>query len=306
MFFTSISSLLTAQLKMKKIALPAKAHIFKYMRPNKIDVGTILNISKKDGSLTVEAAIVFPLFLLVLLCTSSFISILGINSSLQIRLEETARYYNTYAYITSNESSETLNSTLTTLSLKDFFFNEDIVALCESSLFLKNDINELHFKHTILDNDQQVHALNITYNICIPFIPDNLINFSFTQNTVFKLFTGIEHTMQSDNHDRTVYITPAGNVYHTQKYCTYLKKYTDCISASALDSYETKTNKKFKPCSYCKQHYKNSDITSVYISTYGTYYHYNPDCYHLNQSVYSVKKQDLPDFYKSCHRCCSN
>lgn len=304
MFFTSFfySPLTLKYFKNIFCSLPACSCIAS-ARPMKKDVRTTLSISCVTGSLTLETALIFPFFLLTLMSVISFISILGLQTSLQMRLEETARKISSLSYISSDVSDAAASASLLTIAgIRQLYYSEDIENLCEHS-YLQNGYNDIHFEHTNLDTENAAIDLIITYTVVIPFIPDNLVQFDFIQNTSLKLFNGIETFYTDTDEKETVYITPKGTVYHTQKYCPYLRKYTDIILESALDTYEQKTGKHYYPCSYCSKYYKPENDSTIYISRTGNSYHYTCECYHLNSTVYEFNINDIPDSYTPCQRC---
>lgn len=275
-------------------------------RPTKRGVRTISSTSYIHASLTLEATLVFPFFIMALLSVMSFISILGLQTSLQIRLEETARQLNTISYISMDISDTDISSEFLTIAgIRQFFLSEEIRELCDHN-YIKNGYQGIQFNHTKINAQSDIVDLSITYTIELPFIPRDLVTFHFTQNTSFKLFTGIQNFNADKNNFSTVYITPNGTVYHTQKYCTYLRKYTDIILESSLRNYESKTGKNLSPCSYCRKYYDTESDSTIYISKSGDSYHYTSECYHLNLIIYAFNQEDISEIYTPCQRCASN
>ena len=67
-------------------------------RPIHCNEETISDASCTTASLTIEATLVFPFFILVFLTIIYWLNIFSIQTGLQIQLEESARKYNTTAY----------------------------------------------------------------------------------------------------------------------------------------------------------------------------------------------------------------
>ena len=89
-------------------------------RPIHCNEETISDASCTTASLTIEATLVFPFFILVFLTIIYWLNIFSIQTGLQIQLEESARKYNTTAYI-SEDSLETASISPVLMIQADFF-----------------------------------------------------------------------------------------------------------------------------------------------------------------------------------------
>lgn len=304
MFFT-LAALLHSIVKKTHNALPASMHV-PTTRSIGCRVGTILNASCSKAMLTIEAALVLPFFIITFLSLVYFIHILGFQSSLQIRLEETARKLNTFAYISEDSGTTLSESDIFSFEIiRNIFFSEDIKSLCNSVL-IKNGKNGISFYHTKIDNTDKTADIMITYDISIPFIPGNIIQIPFVQRCKFKLFTGNPETASIRSNSTIVYMTAHGAVYHTNKYCSYLIKYTDVLSKNELSGYEKTVGRNFELCRACAKIVLKDSNPIIYISKTGTVYHYSRDCYYLTSHIFEYNLKDIKDHFPLCSRCSSH
>ena len=272
-------------------------------RPIHCNEETISDASCTTASLTIEATLVFPFFILVFLTIIYWLNIFSRQTGLQIQLEESARKYNTTAYI-SEDSLETA-SISPVLMIQADFFSEKLKNYCNNSC-IKNGYAGISFHNSTYYESKKAMDIIITYEIVLPFIPSDMIHIPFTQHCYFKLFNGNTITDSADKSRTKVYLTRTALVYHKNKYCSYLVKYTDIIKLSALDDYQKETGKKLSLCSLCKKLYAVSGNPDLYICATGNSYHYNRDCHYLTCDIYEYSFDEVKDIYPPCSRCSSD
>lgn len=265
-------------------------------------VGTISHTSSAKASLTIEATLVFPFFILVIFSLMYFINIITLQTTLQIQLEECSRKINSFAY-TKETSSDTAQQTefLTLPLIYSYFFSDEVKQLCDENSYIQGGHYGISFLSSKFDTKKGDCQLQIKYTIKLPFIPGNIIKISLSQKCHFKLFNGEQLSSSISEENPIVYITAHGSVYHKNKYCSYLIKYTDVINIESLSSYEIKKNKKLMPCTLCQHLY--STATIIYISRTGNSYHYSRDCHYLTNDIYEYHYNDVKNNYPACSRC---
>ena len=299
LFFTSAANLFKNTNKNK--TLPASMHVYN-TRPISCGERTILNTSSAKASLTIEAALVLPFFILVFLSLTYFFNIMAFYSTLQHRLEETARNINSFAYILSDsETTPSKSDLLTSESIRHLFMSDDIKQLCRT-MHVKNGENGISFYHSKIDKSYNSANLIITYNMSISFLPHVNIHIPFIQRCRFKLFTGDPDTYYAENSSSIIYMTYHGTVYHTNKYCTYLIKYAEILDKNSLSEYEKAVNPSYSLCSACKRSL-SSENHYIYISKTGSVYHYSRDCYYLTSHIYECNLADVKNQFQLCSRC---
>lgn len=97
-----------------------------------------------------------------------------------------------------------------------------------------------------------------------------------------------------------VYMTPAGEVYHRSRDCTYLRLTIRTLSAEELETARNESGGKYSPCEYCVKNAVSGGI--VYITDYGSSYHYSSVCQGLKRTVMAVPLSQVTGM-GCCSRC---
>ena len=103
----------------------------------------------------------------------------------------------------------------------------------------------------------------------------------------FRTWTGIDMDNEEGADNQYVYITMSGeNVYHTNKYCSYLFRNLTFITYA-----EAKNNAILHQCGNCG-HKVIDDNEYVIVTDEGSRFHTNRDCGYLYRKIYKIKKGD--------------
>lgn len=278
------------QQKLCSLPVIAKRH-----RIDVSDIRTILS-TFRSASLTLEASLSFTFYLLVCISLSFFISIIGIQQTFQMQLEETSRKLNNTAYISLDTSTDSW--LFSPQAIRQIFVTDEIRDIC-SHLHITGGAMGLSFSNSSTDMQNQTCDIILSYEVEIPFLPDSHFKVPMTQHCRFKLFTGAATTSP------VAYITANASVYHTDRYCSYLLKYTDVISAFSLPEYEKRTGITYSLCHICSAANKK-DTSTLYICANGRVYHYSRECYHLTCDIYEIPLSQARTYYPLCSRCKNN
>ncbi len=91
-----------------------------------------------------------------------------------------------------------------------------------------------------------------------------------------------------DASDETVYVTENGTVYHTDRNCTYINVKLKKAALSEIPFLRSKSSAIYYPCESC------GDVPSgkmVYITDYGTRYHFDKECSRIERDVKEISKE---------------
>lgn len=286
-------------------SLPAQMHTF-LVRPFMVRVRTILNTSINHASLTLEAALTLPFFTLILLGFMYFINILGFQTVFQIRLEETARQINTMVYAANETNSGLFESSFLSKEVIRNLFLTDNIKILSDSTYISGGYKGISFLNTSIDPSTMTADIALTYNVNIPFIPNSLISLPFFQHCKFKLFTGEPLSSEPLADDSLVYLTANASVYHTDKYCSYLNKYSDAVYKDHLQDYILRLGHSLTPCKTCSKIPSYQNTNMFYVTSHGLAYHYSRDCYYLTCHIYNYHYAEIKHQYPQCSRCAAN
>lgn len=267
-----------------------------------------------SGIITVEAAIALPIFIFAISCILYIFNIFYVQSIFQDKLYEISTDINNYAYAISlfsdmSESTkqivakETESDIVSSLSkslissayIKSKFLTGKISTISEKN-YIKNGSKGLSFLDTYYDEDDNYLSIKLSYEIIIPFLPDN-ITIPITQYLGIRLFTGLPMTQQIGDTEQLVYMTSSGRVYHTDKYCTYLVRFVEPIEKGSI------TLSLYDCCIVCKNDPAFNNWRYAYMTEHAIKYHYNPKCRTIYRDIYTLKLSDVVDNCYLCSKC---
>lgn len=272
--------------------------------------------SSPDASLTLEAALVLPVYIFFIVSLIYILNILNLQNSLQAAMEEASRNINLYAYIgekfndldtfdksliiTNEEdfADRSIQAVINTALIKKAFITDNVKALADNS-YIINGSNGIRF---FLSSVSTSHFIdfNIQYYIKLPFFPENFIKLKINQRCFFRTFTGEDISLKSGSFTLYAYIAPTGNVYHTSPYCSYLSKYYSILPSSYFDE-NTNNLGEYNPCSHCAKH--SSPSPNAFLCAGSKVYHNSIDCFYLNAHIYKVTLDSVEDTMPLCTRC---
>lgn len=261
------------------------------------------NFSK--GSLTLEAALVIPVFILFCSCIIYMFSVLNIETKLYKSMEQAARKSATSTYMAeipyrdSPTKAAAIYSSVNAFFLKKHLFSDDLISFADSS-YISGGHKGINFYLTSYNIKNHTIDFNISYKVKIPFIPLDALSFSVKQRLFFHTFSGEDISDKKGDFTNYVYITLNGSVYHSSPYCTYLMKSASILSEDTFNSIMTSKNS-FSPCSNCVK--KGSNTSNYLYCPSSCVYHTRYDCFYLNADIYKVTLESVYKDYKICSRC---
>lgn len=250
--------------------------------------------ASKDGAATVEASLILPLFLIVLLLLASAGEFLMIHGQIAHGLKEAACQAATAEYAADRAGKG--GKILSGISAGAVFLSSvDRQFLDRSGLLGGSKKAAASIRLT--KNAKEEYEAQLTYTIRkeYPFLPE--ITGVYTQKIRQKALTGYV----PDGDERSegmVYITPHESVYHTDLNCTHLA--LDISVDDEVEKYlEGKTA--YKECEKCTK-YHDGEIVCLYVAKEGEAYHTDLSCSGLKRTVQQVDKSTLKGV-KPCQRC---
>ena len=261
----------------------------------------------QHGSMTLEAALTFPLFLMILTAFLSFFSIMTGELKIQTAMHHAGKqlaayYYAMDALQSDAEKKESLAREL----------GESLVVYAVSETVVRNQIlNEageipstvvaggsggMSFLGSRFDEASQDVVIHVSYQMVIPFLPPGLTAVQVAHQCRHRAWTGSNEDLSAQ--EQYVYVAENGTVYHTSAACSYLKL---SISQVRYDNVGSKRNSgggKYYPCEYCG----NIGGTWVFITNYGDRYHFNRNCSRLKRGIRCIPISEVNGL-PLCSRC---
>lgn len=270
------------------------------------------------GSITIEAAIVTTLFMLVVLLVMSFMIIIGTSMSMQININNIVKSSAKRAFYLQivDEISE-YNKSISDIKNKikekladadevEEFSNKrgiDVVylmaqlAACTKqgefySDYLVGGIAGINITESSIDNGHI--DMVVQYSMRVPFVNKDIL---ISQRAFMKDWTGSDITKKPT----LVYITKTGKVYHRTKECRHLNFDIKKLTYGQTFTLRNSSGGKYKKCHLCGNN-KISSSFIVYVTADGDRYHTTLDCKSLTRNIITIDISDIGE-RKACSDC---
>ena len=280
----------------------------------------------KQGIITVEAALVLPMFLVAMITVGCILNMYYTHLVVGETLDNTARTIVSWAYpYRSLGDSKQLDMVSSGFSgnAKDTSADGEVhnsfslvktgssAALSTSVTagvrkdsiaggMLKGAVNCLY--STPLSNNGIVDLVAI-YELKVPFGMFMPKGMKFVQRSRMHAWTGyINDEGDEDNSDvEYVFVTTNGTVYHRSESCTYLKPSVKGVNASGVKNLRNSSGAKYYACEYC--HPSVNSGGKLYITTYGTRYHSSSHCSAIERNYKRVPLSQVEGVLPPCSKC---
>ena len=202
------------------------------------------------GSLTVEAALVMPLFLFAVIALLSVMDLMRTYMQTQMKLYNSAR---DLALVSHSEKPYTTGGTS----------DGDWIRL--KLVYPARTRGGSLFAHTLmLENHANVH--------------------------IFNGYSGDPVREDAGKQETYVYVTEDSNVYHRSRGCSHLNVTIREVSYGGIKNLRSSDGSKYYLCPHCGKGLKKSDLKgmTVYAADYGNRFHTSRSCSHLKRRVYRI------------------
>ena len=276
--------------------------------------------ARLSAGMTVEAAIVLPLFLFFFINLGSAMEMIRLHGNLQLALWDTGNKMCVYGYAAADrqaggsqgEQPDAWNE-LKDIALTYTYVKQQVVKYVGKVYLeeapLDNGISGLQFwESNILANGSAVSGevvdIVMTYQVS-PWVKMPLVaSFRMSNRYYGRVWTGYGlgggGTGNQPDKD-LVYITENRSVYHEDVGCSHLKLRIHEISKENLKTARNAQGGKYYMCSKCKYRPYQGVL---FICDDGDYYHYSRDCSGLKRTISSIPRQQaLRDGLRPCSRC---
>lgn len=238
----------------------------------------------RRASLTIEAALVLPVFMTGLLTLVSALLMLLTGMRIQASLQNTAQHL---AILRANGSL---------IPMSDI--REEIVSgLSEEDLkYIENGSEGIDISASDVDDREYI---NLQLDCDLKPVTDvfGLIRIPFHRRSLTHIWCGYEGGYFPDG--QYVYITDDSDVYHTRRDCSHIRLTINEIDPSEVTNLRNDNGSRYRPCEIC--HAKLSD-EKLYITPDGNRYHNSITCSGLKRTVRAVKIGDVRG-RRPCKRC---
>ena len=240
--------------------------------------------SLKKASLTVETAMVLPIFLFAMISILSFGRVINQSDCVSQSLHQTAKEMARYSYAVKKLSNcKDLGNKISDIAMTETYVRTDVSRKIKENGGKVENISLIRSK--IMEKDMidliAVEDVKLAYDFL------GIGSFRIIDRARVHAFTGYDNAKLDgiDSSEEIVYITREGTVYHRDRSCRHLKITIETISRSSVSSKRNQDGGKYYPCEYCKS---KQGKGPVYITTYGDRYHNSVQCSALKRDIQAV------------------
>lgn len=272
----------------------------------RINTERVSSFISQKASLTVEAALVLPIFIFTICFMMYFTEIVRIQAEVGNELYKQCKDISLYAYVQERaESSQIIGSGQI----------EDLVSGMLSSIYVKskitNELGENYFEINHVDSGislllssymQENDTIDIVgiYSIKIPLQFFHIDKVRVIQRARIRAWTGYDASNDgTDSEEEIVYITQYGSVYHVDISCTHINLSIAQVSESQVRNLRNNSGGKYYECELCGDEQGNG---SLFITNTGDRYHKRRDCSGIRRGIMAVPISEV-EGRGPCQRC---
>ena len=234
--------------------------------------------ASNQGSVTVEAALVVPLFLFFLYAVFGIYQVLFASQEIYSGLLETARYVAKYSYVSKSDSA-TIR-----LQFSKYVKDADLWMIKGGTLGVQLSKSECN-----RNDNRIILRARAQCKIAVPVIGTYLV--PIKEMVSQKAFLGFSEEDNFQNGEY-VYVAEYAQVYHTDPSCSHIC--LKIVPVSELSQYPDK-----RMCRHCM---KDGKIKGDYVTIYGDCIHSDCNCSGLKRTVRLCHKEDVNGM-PLCSKC---
>lgn len=276
---------------------------------NKQRTPLIIPSPSRRGSITVEASLLLPLFLIFFLNIISVLQFLSCYGRIEAALHQTARNLSVYAYLYQQEANAVEETNAEAY--------EQLARAC-SIVYAKADTERqlgkdylehspivgkaggIQYAYSSLMKEDHCIDLVAVYQVRPMLALPGILDSRLMNRCRVRAWTGYVQENLTGDSEQEVYVTEHGSVYHLSAMCTHLRLSVKQVLFDQVKGLRNINGAKYYVCEICGKQKRQGNI--CYITGQGNRYHHTNSCSGLKRSVQSIpisKAGDLPP----CRRC---
>lgn len=238
----------------------------------------------RNASLTVEAALVLPVFFFLFFLLWQCFLLLMFQIKVCEQVTETAIQGSPLGYITRESKKEDVSVWLEPLFWSSVPENKQVRNLWVSCV----------------ENKSKVIRVKVTYEFVCEAVFFGAIGLPVEQNFCFYPYRGEgADSVSGEAREDVVYVTEHGTVYHESEACVYLNVTLYAVNRTEVVNQRNVNGEKYAECERCKE---EAEAAQVYISKGGNRYHRSLHCPAVKRNVKEIKREEIGTM-PACHKC---
>lgn len=241
------------------------------------------------GSLTLEAALVVPIFFFAMLCLVCLLETMAIRTSIKNALCSVGKEISQQAYVSPMIAASGIRERIV----------EQIGSEKIDRSIIAGGTKGLDCSESVSDWRSAIINLSVKYKIEIPILMFRISAIPCEETLRVKGWTGDVSGSEGDGNQSVVFIADYGTVYHSKMSCTYLDISIRGIIAQTIGDARNASGGKYYACESCG---KESHCGILYVSDYGDRYHTSLNCRKIKRNVYAVPIESVQGM-GGCSKC---
>lgn len=239
-----------------------------------------------SASMTVEAALVLPLFLFMGVILMMPFRILDVERQMQAIVNSVGEEISQSACLTGGEGTEMS-------ALASYAYVEGAVRMKARDL----PVERLSLAGSKIMDDGETVNIAVTYQMKLPFSVFHLGSVERKNCCYLRAWVGRDggtgpgsgSAAGEEEDDPIVYVGRNSTRYHVSASCHYLDNRLTTVSVDQIDNYRNAGGGRYTPCARCG----GQAAGSVYIMPSGEHYHSSPSCSAIQAYVSAVRKSEV-------------
>lgn len=242
------------------------------------------------GSITLEAAIVVPIFFFAMLCMVCLLEMMSIQTTMRNAIYSVGKEIAQQAYS---------SPMISTYGIQQHIIKNIGAEKIDDSMISGGSAG-IDCSNSTSNWNTAVMDLSVRYDLEMPILMFRIPVVSCEEIVRVKGWTGYVAGAEGEETDEVVYVTDYGLVYHKSMSCTYLELSIQAISALEIEDLRNESGAKYYPCESCG----SAGISNgrVYITDYGTRYHTSLECSRVKRNIYAVPLDEVYGL-GGCSKC---
>lgn len=235
---------------------------------------------RSQGSMTVEAALVFPIFLFGLTALLYIFVLLRIQTEIGRALTNVGRELAQDAGELGGLESSLLSGVRGGQKVRAYISDRS------GTEIIKGGVKGISFVGSMWDGEDSMLTLRASYQVTLPPGISWFHPLRITQTKKIRGWTGFgkKQNLLKDQGEEVVYVTDHGSVYHRKLNCRHLKLSVQQTNIAQVDGLRNGNGGKYMPCERCWK--DGSQI--AYITGEGNRYHETLNCPGLIRRIRTV------------------
>lgn len=252
------------------------------------------------GGMTVEAALVLPVFIFFVLNLFSVIEMLRLHGNIAWALNRVGGETALYGY-TFDKSGEGWNTGIVGDTVFTYFYIREEMADVLGEDYLNSSPlvggkNGIWFSKAEIMEDDLINLV-VTYQMEVPFGLADAGKVRTYNCYLGRAWTGYDLTQTET---QVVYVAKLGTVYHTQENCTHLKRSIRVVAKEDINVLRSSDGSKYYACEHCGKLAREM----VWITEDGNRYHGTEECGGLKRTIMQMNKEVAEkEGYRLCKKC---